>query len=123
MICPITTEQITKNHKDRDELISQWQTIFCIASGIHFFGVIFYAVFASGELQDWAKGEAAPETKMEMENGFEQPNHGYGYGANPNVDTSMAEAPPSYTEVSEPLQPPQPSANPFTSGQNNPFRQ
>merc|ERR1711953_1459889 len=77
MICPITTEQITKNHRDRDELISQWQTIFCIASGIHFFGVIFYAVFASGELQDWAKGEAAPETKMEMENGFEQPNNGY----------------------------------------------
>ena len=54
MICPITTEQITKTHQDRDELIRQWQTIFCIASGIHFFGVIFYAIFASGELQDWA---------------------------------------------------------------------
>ena len=50
MICPITTEQITKSHDSRDELIRQWQTIFCIASGIHFFGVIFYAIFASGEI-------------------------------------------------------------------------
>jgi len=121
MICPITTEQITKTHQDRDELIRQWQTIFCIASGIHFFGVIFYAIFASGELQDWAA--AAPtEEKMEMNNDFEQPNRGYGYGANPNV---VSEAPPSYDEVNQPLQqgPAQPSANPFTSGQNNPFRQ
>ena len=123
MICPITTEQITKTHQDRDELIRQWQTIFCIASGIHFFGVIFYAIFASGELQDWAA--AAPtEEKMEMNNDFEQPNRGYGYGANPNV---VSEAPPSYDEVNQPLQqtqePTQPSANPFTSGQNNPFRQ
>jgi len=121
MICPITTEQITKTHNGRDELIAQWQTIFCIASGIHFFGVIFYAIFASGELQDWATaGET--EDKMEMNTDFEQNRGGYGYGANPNV---VSEAPPSYDEVSQPLQqgPAQPSANPFTSGQNNPFRQ
>ena len=73
-----------------------------------------------GELQDWATaGET--EEKMEMNTDFEQ-NRGYGYGANPNV---VSEAPPSYDEVSQPLQqgPAQPSANPFTSGQNNPFRQ
>ena len=121
MICPITTEQITKDHKDRDELISQWQTIFCIASGIHFFGVIFYAVFASGELQDWAKGAPEAEEKMEMNQDLEQSHR----GANLNVVT---EAPPSYDEVNQPLQhehqqPQQPSANPFTSAQNNPFRQ
>ena len=122
MICPITTEQITKTHRDRDELIRQWQEIFCIASGIHFFGIIFYAIFASGEQQDWAV--AAPtEEKMEMNSDFEQPSRGYGgYGANPNV---TSEAPPSYDEVNQPLQqgPAQPSANLFTSGQNNPFRQ
>ena len=124
MICPITTEQITKSHKDRDELIREWQTIFCIASGIHFFGVIFYAIFASGEQQDWAV--AAPtEEKMEMNSDFEGGSKGYGGGyggANPNV---TSEAPPSYDEVNQPLQqgPAQPSANPFTAGQNNPFRQ
>ena len=123
MICPITTEQITKTHNTREELIGEWQTIFCVASGIHFFGVIFYAIFASGELQDWAKGEASEE-KMEMNKDFEQPNNGYGYGANPNVDTGYTEAPPSYTEVNQPAEHvTQPSANPFTSGQTNPFRQ
>ena len=40
--------------------IQQWQTIFCIASGINFLGVIFYGIFARGELQDWA---AATEKK------------------------------------------------------------
>ena len=122
MICPIVTEQITKTHHDRDELVRQWQTIFCIASGIHFFGVIFYGIFASGELQDWAKAEGSEE-KMEMNDDFEQSQ--YGYGANPNVDTGSAEPPPSYEEV-QPLQQQHqaaPSANPFTSGQNNPFRQ
>ena len=33
--------------------------MFVIASVIHFLGVIFYAVFASGELQPWA--EPPPE--------------------------------------------------------------
>jgi hypothetical protein len=32
----------------------QWQTVFLIASLIHFAGVIFYAIFASGEKQAWA---------------------------------------------------------------------
>ena len=84
-----------------------------------FLKIIVLFIF-SGELQDWATaGET--EEKMEMNTDFEQ-NRGYGYGANPNV---VSEAPPSYDEVSQPLQqgPAQPSANPFTSGQNNPFRQ
>lgn len=33
---------------------AQWQTVFLIASLIHFAGVIFYAIFASGEKQPWA---------------------------------------------------------------------
>ena len=33
----------------------EWQTVFVIASVIHFLGVAFYAVFASGELQPWAE--------------------------------------------------------------------
>ena len=124
MICPITTEQITKDHKNTDELILQWQTVFCIASGIHFFGVIFYALFASGELQDWAKAAPCDET-MEMNNDFEKPNNGNAYGANPNVVTEYEEQqnfvqqePSDYSGGQG-----QPSANPFTSGQNNPFRQ
>ncbi|QQP56078.1 Putative permease of the major facilitator superfamily, partial [Caligus rogercresseyi] len=55
MICPITTEQITKDHSTNWKLEVEWQHVFLIASSIHFIGVIFYALFASGELQDWAE--------------------------------------------------------------------
>jgi len=124
MICPITTEQITKDHKNTDELILQWQTVFCIASGIHFFGVIFYALFASGELQDWAKAAPCDET-MEMNNDFEKPNNGNAYGANPNVVTEYEEQQNFVQQEASDYSggQGQPSANPFTSGQNNPFRQ
>ena len=54
MICPIITEQVTKNHANLETLEMEWQWVFATASGIHFAGVIFYAIFASGELQDWA---------------------------------------------------------------------
>ena len=54
MICPIVTEQITKNHSSKGILEYEWSHVFLIASSIHFFGVIFYAIFASGEQQSWA---------------------------------------------------------------------
>ncbi|CAH8479660.1 unnamed protein product [Heterobilharzia americana] len=53
MICPITTELLTKN-QNKDG----WPIVFLIASLVHFAGVIFYAFFASGEKQTWAE---APE--------------------------------------------------------------
>lgn len=33
----------------------EWQRVFLIASLIHVAGVIFYAIFASGEKQKWAE--------------------------------------------------------------------
>ena len=54
MICPITTEQITKDHSSAHKLEVEWQHVFLIASCIHFVGVLFYGIFASGELQPWA---------------------------------------------------------------------
>lgn len=38
---------------------AEWEGVFIIAGMIHFCGVIFYAIFASGELQDWAEPPAA----------------------------------------------------------------
>jgi hypothetical protein len=32
----------------------QWRYVFILSAMIHYAGIIFYAVFASGELQDWA---------------------------------------------------------------------
>jgi ACS family sodium-dependent inorganic phosphate cotransporter-like MFS transporter 6/7/8 len=54
MICPITTEQITKDHSSMGKIHMEWQHVFLIASSIHFVGVIFYGIFASGEQQEWA---------------------------------------------------------------------
>ena len=50
MICPITVEQLTKKGGSLEEIEAEWQTVFLIASAIHIFGVIFYAIFASGEV-------------------------------------------------------------------------
>ena len=38
--------------------------VFIIAALVHFVGVIFYAIFASGEIQDWAV--APPEDADNM---------------------------------------------------------
>ena len=32
----------------------EWETVFLIASLVHFLGVIFYGIFASGDKQSWA---------------------------------------------------------------------
>ena len=121
MICPITTEQITKNPTgDHDDLMVEWQHVFLIASSIHFFGVIFYAIFASGELQDWAVASPSEE-KMEMNLDLEKPNNGV--GANPNFDTGADEQTSMIDQADYGATANQ-SANPFTTGQaSNPFRQ
>ncbi|CAL1548158.1 unnamed protein product [Lymnaea stagnalis] len=45
-----------------DQTQSQWQTVFYIASAIYAFGALFFIVFASGEIQDWA----VERTEMEV---------------------------------------------------------
>ncbi|KAF0041268.1 hypothetical protein F2P81_007166 [Scophthalmus maximus] len=56
MVCPLIVGALTKN-KTRLE----WQNVFVIASMVHYTGVIFYAIFASGEQQDWANPETSEE--------------------------------------------------------------
>nr|XP_022329335.1 vesicular glutamate transporter 2.2-like [Crassostrea virginica] len=46
--------------KLRRQDVHSWQTIFTIAGSIHLAGVVFYAIFASGEKQSWAE---SPENK------------------------------------------------------------
>ncbi|KAA8590259.1 hypothetical protein FQN60_014193 [Etheostoma spectabile] len=58
MVCPLIVGALTKN-KTRLE----WQHVFIIASMVHYTGVIFYAIFASGEQQDWADPESTSEDK------------------------------------------------------------
>ncbi|CAM5131212.1 unnamed protein product [Natator depressus] len=57
MVCPVIVGAMTK-HKTREE----WQYVFLIASLVHYGGVVFYGIFASGEKQPWAEPEeTSPE--------------------------------------------------------------
>ncbi|XP_036373950.1 vesicular glutamate transporter 3 [Megalops cyprinoides] len=58
MVCPLIVGALTK-HKTRLE----WQNVFVIAAMVHYTGVVFYAIFASGEKQDWADPESTSDDK------------------------------------------------------------
>ncbi|XP_043938539.1 vesicular glutamate transporter 2 [Protopterus annectens] len=58
MVCPLIVGAMTK-HKTREE----WQYVFLIAALVHYSGVIFYGMFASGEKQPWADPEKTNEEK------------------------------------------------------------
>ncbi|XP_063053886.1 vesicular glutamate transporter 2.2 [Engraulis encrasicolus] len=58
MVCPLIVGAMTK-HKTREE----WQYVFLIASLVHYGGVIFYGIFASGEKQPWADPEETSDEK------------------------------------------------------------
>ncbi len=66
--------------------------VFILASSIHYAGVIFYAIFASGEKQHWAEVEG--ETPKAWEPQSDVPDmvgkSGYGYG---NDEGGDVEAP------------------------------
>merc|ERR1719412_3220916 len=138
MICPITTEQITKDHSSMEKIENEWGHVFLIASSIHFIGVIFYAIFASGELQDWAVDNSGGDEVMEMEGAVKDPaqqqygvDTGYSedYGAvkQPDLHATSADDPGYGTmNTNNDGQP----VNPFTQQQysepqknSNPFKQ
>jgi len=45
--------------------VSGWRTVFLLAGLIHFTGVLFYAIFASGEKQPWAEPAEDQEKPMD----------------------------------------------------------
>jgi hypothetical protein len=46
--------QLVAHSIDPVELRTQWQTVFCVAAGVHVAGAAFFAAFAQAEVQDWA---------------------------------------------------------------------
>ncbi|XP_064482484.1 vesicular glutamate transporter 2-like [Ornithodoros turicata] len=74
MLCPIVVEYITDKKLHGGDDASRWEKVFLIASLIHFGGVIFYAIFASGEKQYWAeppREEEGPSWNP-LENAFKE---------------------------------------------------
>jgi len=55
LVCPLVTQMITEIAPYNLHQMSQnWKYVIGIALGIHCNAIIFYAIFASGELQKWA---------------------------------------------------------------------
>ncbi|XP_074660137.1 vesicular glutamate transporter 3-like [Tubulanus polymorphus] len=61
MICPPVVQMLTKHRT-----VKEWEWVFLIASLVHFSGVIFYAIFASGEKQDWNDPVSGDESAATM---------------------------------------------------------
>uniref|UniRef100_A0A8C5QTI3 Vesicular glutamate transporter 1 n=1 Tax=Leptobrachium leishanense TaxID=445787 RepID=A0A8C5QTI3_9ANUR len=83
MVCPLIVGAMTK-HKTREE----WQYVFLIASLVHYGGVVFYGLFASGEKQPWAEPEETTDEKCGFihedelaEESEDQPQSYGGYGS------------------------------------------
>uniref|UniRef100_A0A6I8R4I2 Vesicular glutamate transporter 1 n=1 Tax=Xenopus tropicalis TaxID=8364 RepID=A0A6I8R4I2_XENTR len=83
MVCPLIVGAMTK-HKTREE----WQYVFLIASLVHYGGVLFYGIFASGEKQPWAEPEETSDEKCgfihedELADESEEQSQAYGaYGS------------------------------------------
>ena len=51
------TAEITKHCTTAGNCYEKWQLVFLIAISIHIFDIVFYLIFANGELQDWASQE------------------------------------------------------------------
>ncbi|KAI6188437.1 putative vesicular glutamate transporter eat-4 [Aphelenchoides besseyi] len=66
LTCPFVTELLTAKGPHG------WVTVFLLASLIHFTGVTFYAIYASGDLQDWAEPKEE-ETSWKEGNGTVKP--------------------------------------------------
>ena len=146
MACPITTEQITKDHSTTELIENEWGHVFLIASSIHFIGVIFYAIFASGEQQDWAvdKAEDDPMEMQGTETGNDEQKYGTetGYSEdygnvqttqphlypNPTADADQGYGTLNSTGQEQPAEGAAAASNPFTQQQydsqksSNPFK-
>jgi ACS family sodium-dependent inorganic phosphate cotransporter-like MFS transporter 6/7/8 len=146
MACPITTEQITKDHSTTELIENEWGHVFLIASSIHFVGVIFYAIFASGEQQDWAvdKVEDDPMEMQGTDTGNDEQKYGTetGYSEdygnvqttqphlypNPTADADQGYGTLNSTGQEQPAEGAAAASNPFTQQQydsqksSNPFK-
>ncbi|KAL7078730.1 hypothetical protein ACQ4LE_002392 [Meloidogyne hapla] len=67
LICPFVVESLTAKGSNPNG----WVTVFLLASMIHFTGITFYGVYASGELQDWAEPKEEEEKVWSAEQASE----------------------------------------------------
>jgi ACS family sodium-dependent inorganic phosphate cotransporter-like MFS transporter 6/7/8 len=76
------------------QTVQEWETVYLIASLIHFGGVTFYAIFASGEKQPWADPPDDSPDGSKPAPPFPPPPPGYGPPANTTAPPGAAYKPP-----------------------------
>lgn len=54
---------------------AEWRIVFCISGLIYLFGAIFYAFFASGEVQPWAVENKKKKTSESIKEKIAYENH------------------------------------------------
>ncbi|EPB69574.1 transporter, major facilitator family protein [Ancylostoma ceylanicum] len=115
LTCPIVTEKFTANGAHG------WEKVFLLASLIHFTGVTFYAVYASGELQDWAEPKDEEEAWNVTALNNRSSNAGYGAAKN-EMPITMTPLPTAeqlakghVTSATVHGQVPESATNPFTT--------
>ena len=59
-----------------NETQEEWRLVFYIAAGIYMFGMIVFALFASGEKQPWADDDGETSYMSEMMKDEEQEREG-----------------------------------------------
>lgn len=119
-ICPYAVDLIL-TERSPDE----WKLVFIMAAIVHYIGVVFYGIFASGELQSWAEAKSLQEDKQwnpydvalqgEVKKSSSIQSNGLLQRrlSGKNVNYGSLEAPAEPTIVS--------TGNPFVN--TNPFRQ
>ncbi|UXI19258.1 hypothetical protein NH340_JMT05201 [Sarcoptes scabiei] len=75
MLCPIVVNLMTK-----EKTPTEWQDVFILAGVIHICGVIFYGIFASGDLEPWAEPPKDEQLQMEQTHLPQVSNNGIGSG-------------------------------------------
>ena len=74
---------------------NEWQRVFVVAACVHILGVIFYAIFASGEKQPWADEKASNEEQFGGDQAPFYSSKGYGTVGIPvgNENDSIGKSP------------------------------
>ena len=54
LLVTFVTAEVTKGCGSVGDCYEKWQLVFAIAASVHIFNIVFYSIFASGEVQDWA---------------------------------------------------------------------
>ncbi|XP_023309809.1 vesicular glutamate transporter 1 [Anoplophora glabripennis] len=124
-ICPQVVHKIVPMDDGQGSHVQskkqEWKIVFIISALIHYVGIIFYGIFASGELQPWA------DSSLEEKKQWNQMNEAMSVRKSPSKNNGLLQRQPSgaitnYGAMETPLEskPPRPTPPPRLYSQEAP---